>query len=69
MNASDLVLLTNLIESLISRVRAANALRQQLSDEGRTSLTAAELASLQSDDDAARATLASAIAEAKAAGR
>lgn len=66
---NDLILLTNLIEQWVSRIREANALRQLMADEGRTTLTPEELAGLQADWDTARAELVAAIARAKSEGR
>ncbi len=62
---NDALLLLDLIDALASRIRQANALRRLMIAEGRDTLTAAELASLKADDDAARAALVDAIEHAK----
>jgi hypothetical protein len=66
---SDALMLLQLIDALVERVRRTTALVRAMKAEGRDKLTPEELASLQADDDDARGELVDAIERAKAEGR
>lgn len=66
---SDVLLLLNLIRDLTGQIRGASELIRKMREEGRDTLTADELATLQRNDDDARGDLVDAIARAKAEGR
>ena len=66
---SDALMLLQLIDALVERIRRTTALVRSMQAEGRDKLTPDELTALKADDDKARSDLVDAIGRAKADGR